>query len=89
IAGAITAEDSSISFYADRDGDDARNIFPRDTEGYIVWMDSGDEPGKPMDIYPVQVASAPKVSSKENATLIRVDFTITREPVENAIIQAA
>lgn len=89
IAGAITAEDSSISFYADRDGDDARNIFPRDTEGYIVWMDSGDEPGKPMDIYPVQVASAPKVRSMENATLIRVDFTITREPVENAIIPAA
>jgi hypothetical protein len=89
IAGAITAEDSSISFYADRDGDDARSIFTRDTIGYIVWMDSGDVEDAPMDVYPVQVASAPKVRSMDNATLIRVDFNITREPVENLAVPAA
>lgn len=88
IAGAITAEDSSISFYADVDGDDARSIFPRDTAGYIVWMDSGDTPGAPMDVYQVQVSSAPKVRSMDNATLIRVDFNITREPSENLVIPA-
>lgn len=89
IAGAITAEESSISFYADKDGDDARSIFERDTAGFIVWMDSGDVEGAPMDVYPVQVSSAPKVRSMDNATLIRVDFNITREPAENLAIPAA
>jgi hypothetical protein len=90
IPGAITAEDSSLSFYASTDSNDARSIFPRDTTGFIVWMDSGDVPttGK-MDIYKVNVASAPKVRSMDSATLIRVDFTVTDEPVENAAIPAA
>lgn len=88
IAGAISAEDSSISFYASSDGDDARATFPRDTTGFVVWMDGGDDPGNTMDIFPVQVSSAPKVRSMDNATLIRVDFNITREPAENAAIPA-
>jgi hypothetical protein len=88
IAGAITAEDSSLSFYADEDGDDARAVFPRDTVGFIVWMDSGDVPTNTMDVFPVQVASAPKVRSMDSATLIRVDFNITQEPVENVVIPA-
>lgn len=90
IAGAITAEDSSLTFYASSNATDARTIFPRDTVGYIVWMDSGDVPstGK-MDVYPVQVASAPKVRSMDNATMIRVDFNITQEPAENRAIPAA
>jgi len=88
IAGAITAEESSISFYASSDGDDARSIFPRDTTGYIVWMDGGDDPGNTCDVYPVLVASAPKVRSMDTATMIRVDFSITREPGENKVIPA-
>jgi hypothetical protein len=89
IPGAITAEDSSLTFYASEDSDDVRVVFPRDTAGYIVWMDSGDVPDATMDVFPVQVASAPKVRSMDNATMIRVDFNITREPVENVVIPAA
>lgn len=90
IAGAITAEDSSLTFYASTNSTDARGIFPRDTTGFIIWMDAGDVPstGK-MDVYPVQVASAPKVRSMDNATMIRVDFTVTQEPAENVAIPAA
>lgn len=88
IPGAITAEDSSISFYASSDGVDARLNFPRDTVGFIVWMDGGDDPGNTMDVFPVQVSSAPKVRSMDNATMIRVDFNITREPGENRVIPA-
>ena len=89
IAGAITAEESSISFYASSDGDDARTVFPRDTVGFVVWMDGGDVEGNTMDVYPVLVASAPKVRSMDSATLIRVDYSITKEPGENKIIPAA
>jgi hypothetical protein len=88
IPGAITAEDSSISFYASEDSDDARTVFPRDTAGFIIWLDSGDVADATMDIYPVQVASAPKVRSMDEATLIRVDFNITQEPVENVVVPA-
>lgn len=88
IAGPITAEESSISFYASSDGDDARTVFPRDTVGFIVWMDGGDVPANTCDVYPVLVASAPKVRSMDSATLIRVDFSITKEPAENKIIPA-
>jgi hypothetical protein len=89
IPGAITAEDSSLTFYASEDSDDARTVFPRDTAGYIVWMDSGDVEDATMDVFPVQVSSAPKVRSMDNATMIRVDFNITREPAENLVIPAA
>lgn len=88
IPGAITAEDSSISFYASSDGVDARDLFPRDTTGFIVWMDGGDDPGNTMDVFPVQVSSAPKVRSMDSATLIRVDYNITREPAENVVVPA-
>lgn len=90
IPGAISAEDSSITFYADRAGVDVRDILPRDTQGFVVWMDGGDVATRFMDIYPVTVASAPKIRSMDdNATMIRVDFNITSEPVENAEIPAA
>ena len=51
-------------------------------------MDGGDDPGNTMDIFPVQVSSAPKVRSMDNATMIRVDFNITTEPTENATVPA-
>lgn len=89
IPGAITAEESSISFYASKTGEDARQLLPRDTAGFIVWMDSGDVPTTgTMDVYPVLVASAPKVRSMDSATLIRVDFQITSEPSEDVVIPA-
>lgn len=89
IPGAITAEDSSLTFYADKAGDDVRSILPRDTTGYIIWMDGGDDPTNTMDVYPVTVASAPKIRSTDNATMIRIDFNITSEPAENVAIPAA
>lgn len=86
IPGAISAEDSSLTFYADRAGDDVRLVLPRDTSGFIVWMDGGDVPENYMDVYPVTVASAPKLRSTDNATMIRVDFNITSEPHEDVPI---
>lgn len=90
IPGQITAEESSISFYASKTGEDARQLLPRDTTGFIIWMDSGDVPTTgTMDVYPVTVASAPKVRSMDSATLIRVDFQITSEPSEDVTIPTA
>lgn len=89
IGGRITAEDSSITLYADRGGDDARTILARDTIGYLLWMDSGDTATEKMDIFPVQVNSLTKVRSTENATVLRVSVSMTRIPVEDVTIPAA
>lgn len=89
IGGRITAEDSSITLYADRGGDDARTVLARDTIGYLLWMDSGDTPAETMDVYPIQVNSATKVRSTENATVLRVSVSMTRIPTEDVVIPAA
>jgi hypothetical protein len=87
ISGRITADDSSLNMYASRTGSDARAVFPRDTTGYIVIMDAGDvsTTGK-MDIYPVTVASVPKLRALEDPALVQVQFAITRVPAEEKVI---
>src|SRR5688500_14465322 len=89
IAGRVTAEDSSLSIYADRGADDVRDVMPRDTLGYLAFMDSGDTPTEKMDVYPIQVLSCEKVRSMEAATMLRVDVSMTRIPVYDITIPAA
>ena len=89
IPGRISAEDSSITMYADRGGDDVRDILPRDTIGFLLWMDSGDTPAALMDVYPMQVSSLVKVRSMDAATVLRADISMTRIPFEDVVIPAA
>jgi hypothetical protein len=44
IAGLISADDSSLTFWGSSDGADIRVVLPRDTVGYIVFLDGGDIP---------------------------------------------
>lgn len=89
IAGRVSAEDSSLQIYADRGGDDVRDVMPRDTLGYLAFMDSGDVPAEKMDVYPIQVLSCEKVRSMDNATMLRVDVSMTRIPQYDVTIPAA
>jgi hypothetical protein len=88
IAGRITADDSSINFYASSNSVDVRSLLPRDTTGYILWLDEGDVSGRKMDVYKVTVASAPKLRAMEDPAQIQVQFTITAQPSENVTIPA-
>jgi len=88
LPGRTEAEDSSISLYADRAGDDARDLLARGTTGFIIFMDDGDTPGSLMDIYPIQVNTLAKERSMDNATLIRADVSMVSVPVENVVIPA-
>lgn len=90
IPGRITAEDSSITFYADRDGTAVQTLLPRNEEGFIVILDQGDELGKVMDVYPVTVMSQSKSRSVEGsaAASITIQFAITSEPAENVAVPA-
>ncbi|MFJ4365062.1 hypothetical protein ACIP4S_13015 [Streptomyces chartreusis] len=86
IPGRITADDSSITMYASEDSQDVRQLLPRDTPGFVVQFPEGDETGKTMDVFPVKVASAPKMTDIEDPAKIEVQFTITGEPAEDVAV---
>jgi len=88
IAGRINADDSSLNFYATSTGfTDARSVLPRDTTGYVIFMDGGDvaTTGK-MDIFPATVTSVPKLRALEDPAQVQVSFAITRVPAEDITI---
>lgn len=89
VGGEITASDSSLTFWASKDGDDVRSLLTREAAGFIVWMDEGDVPGQTMDVYPVTVTSQAKVRELDSAAQIMAQFAVTSEPAENVTIPAA
>jgi hypothetical protein len=89
VGGEITASDSSLTFWASKDGDDVRTLLVREAKGFIVWMDEGDVATQTMDVYPVTVTSQAKVRELDQAAQIMAQFAITSEPAENVTIPAA
>lgn len=89
VGGAITAADSSLTFWASKTGEDVRSLLTREATGFIVWMDEGDVPTQPMDVYPVTVTAQAKVRELDAAAQIMCQFAITSEPQENVAIPAA
>lgn len=89
IAGRIKADNSSITFYADRTATDVRSTLPRGQVGYIAFMDGGDvaTTGK-MDVFPIEVASVGKVRGGDKALTLTINFAITRKPAEDVAISA-
>ncbi|MDX2681107.1 phage tail tube protein [Streptomyces sp. NY05-11A] len=89
VGGEITAADSSLTFWASKDGDDVRTLLNREDSGFIVWMDEGDVEAQTMDVFPVTVTSQAKVRELDQAAQIMAQFAITSEPAENVAIPAA
>lgn len=88
VAGRISADDSSLTFYSSLNSVDVRSLLPRDTTGFILFMDEGDTAGRKMDVFKVTVASAPKMRSIDDVSQIQVTFAITASPSENVTIPA-
>jgi hypothetical protein len=87
IAGRTSADNSSITFYSDVAGVDARTLMPRTTTGFIVWLDGGDTSGRKMDVYPVTVSSVGKIRSVGNeAARLTIMYAITSVPAEDVTI---
>lgn len=89
ISGRITADQSSITFYADRGGVDVSTVLPADTTGFIYFMDGGDVPTEKADLFPITVASNSKTRDVENAVVRVVTFALTGKPSEALDIPAA
>jgi|SRR5215216_176020 len=88
VAGRISVDDSSLTFYASLTSVDVRSLLPRDATGYILFMDEGDVAGRKMDVFKVTVASAPKLRAIDDVSQIQVSFSITASPSENVTIPA-
>jgi hypothetical protein len=88
IAGRTSAEGSSITFYASKDGHDIREVLVRGDRAYVIFADGGDVAGQPCDIFAIEVTAVGKVRSGENAQTITVQFAITRVPAENVALPA-
>lgn len=89
IAGRIEAEDSSLTFYASQNSVDVRSLLPRDTNGYIVWLDGGDVAANKADVYPIKVRAVSKMRSASNdAARIEIQFSVTGSPAENVTVPA-
>lgn len=90
IGGRTTAEESSLTFYADQQGVDVRTVLPRGTDGYLLFLDGGDTEDNKMDVYPITVVSVGKMRSVgDEAARLQVQFSITSEPSEDVAVPAA
>jgi hypothetical protein len=86
IPGRITADKSSISFYASSNSSDVRTVLPRDTAGFVVILPEGDITGQRCDVFPAKVSSAVVDTTMEDPGKINIEMTITRVPAQNVVI---
>jgi hypothetical protein len=90
VPGSISAEESTLTMYASRNGVDARSLMARDVVGFIGLLHGGDVSGYKCDIYPVTISSVAKqiqVAGSEADTLV-FTYAITAEPAENVAVPA-
>jgi hypothetical protein len=81
LAGAVSLDDSSITFNGSQTGTDARTVFTLNQSGFIIMADAGLGTGKKAEVFPVQVGSIVRVRSLDNTNFkIRVDFGVTNVP---------
>jgi len=87
VPGRISSEASSITFYADRDGQDVREILPRTTQGFILIADGGLATGKKADVFPIEVGSVGKPRSvSDTASQLTINVSIRRQPAQDVTL---
>lgn len=89
IGGRTNTADSSLTVYADLNGDDARTVLARGTKGFLIFADGGDDLDQPADVFPVEVTSVGKVrSTGDQAFQLTISFAITGVPAEDLALPA-
>ncbi|RBY82680.1 hypothetical protein [Blastococcus sp. TF02A-26] len=79
VAGAITLEGSSITFTADKLGNDAAAEFAVGQTFYLAFADRGLVSGRPGEVFQVEVGAVVNLRNFDNDYFkIRVDFGIQR-----------
>lgn len=87
IPGLIQADESSITYYTSPVGTDVRSLMPRDTDGFVVWLDGGDVTGRKMDVFPVRVLSVGKERKMgTEPARLTIQYAVTSIPAEDVTI---
>jgi hypothetical protein len=88
IPARITADDSSIRFYASSTSNDVRTVLPRDTAGFVICLWEGDVPTQKMDVFPIKVSATSVQTGIDDPGSVLVAFTVTKIPSQNVTIPA-
>lgn len=88
ISGRIKADDSSLTFYADKAGTDVRSVLTQGTTGFLVFMDGGNVSAQKMDQFAVTVASVSVLRNISGSDPVRVmvDFALTKVPAYSVTV---
>lgn len=89
ISGRVNPGDAQLTFWADQQTTDIRDLLSRGDQGYVLMLYGGDVAGQKMDVFPVEVSAVSKpVQIGGEAARIMVDFSIRRVPGEDVAIPA-
>lgn len=87
LAGASTFEGSSITFTADRAGNDAAAEFTEGETFYLYFADRGLIAARPAEVFEVEVGAVVNLRNFDNDYMkIRIDFGLNRR--ERVVIPA-
>lgn len=96
IDGRTSADTCSIGIYLSEDTDDARSLFAKGTNQYVVIFPEGDHDpittpahSYTCDVWPVRVLSAPISQDMSNGGQMKVNWAPTREPALNVPVPAS
>jgi hypothetical protein len=91
IVGRLSMDDSTIDFYADREGVDVRDDITDGDEKWLAFMWGGDVEDTKMDVYRVTFAAHTVVGdvAGQNAVIVRYFISIVGAPAQDAAVPAA
>lgn len=88
IPDGVTLDDSSITFYGAKNGEDAGDFFSRGMSGFVAQAWYGLEEDLPWDIFATEVGSVSMTPDITGAQQITVSFALTAEPLRRLVIPA-
>lgn len=89
LEGLRHVDDSRLVFYGHRTGPGVVQTIPEGSEGHIVMIYGGDAEGRPMDVWPVRVATYGRgVPIEDEPARITAQYVIHREPALDRLAPA-
>lgn len=80
VPGRLTSATNDVTCYLSQNGNDIRNLLPRDTNGYMVCLWEGDVTGQVMDVFPSRVVTQAVDTTVEDPGKVTISFAVTKLP---------
>lgn len=86
VPGRLTSATNDITCYTSQNSNDARTLFVRDLNGFVVLLWEGDVTGLKMDVFPVRVTTQAMDTTVDNPGTCTFSFAATKIPASNLSI---